>query len=143
MMFFEPGFIAFLLFVLILLWGAICVRAFLLLPPLPRGVGVVAATQLITILLCELVWVIECINASDLALLTSQELYTSHLRLPNSIAVPLIVLAYCISAIGFFTTMVWAMIKPRRSIILCFCVSIFEAVAFFWSYIVIQAWASC
>jgi hypothetical protein len=135
MMFFEPGFIAFLMFVLLLLWAAICVRAFSLLPPLPRGVGVVAATQLITILLCELVWVIECINAS--------ELYTSHLYLPNSIAVPLIVLAYCISSIGFFTTMVWAMIKPRRSIILCFCVSIFEALAFFWSFIVIQAWASC
>ncbi len=136
MFFYEPGFITFLLFVLILLWGAISAKAFLLLPPLPRYVGVFAAVQLVTVLLCELVWVIEWIEASEPSL-------ASHLSLPDSIVVPIIVLGYCISAIGFFTTMTLAMIKPRRANTLCFFVSLFQAFAFFWFFIVTQAWASC
>ena len=136
MLFFEPGFIVFLLFVLILLWGVICAKAFLLQPPQPRSVGVVAVTQLVTVLLCELVWSIEWIGGSEYSL-------TSHLHIPDSIVVPIIILAYCICAIGFFTTMVLAMVKPNRANILCFFVSLFQALVFFWFFIVTQAWASC
>ena len=135
MLFFESGFTVFLLFVLILLWGAICTKAFLLLPPLPRSVGVVAATQLVTVLLYELVWSIEW--------MVSRYSMTSHLPLPDSLVLPIIILAYCICAIGFFTTMVLAMIKPRRANILCFFVSLFQALVFFWSFIITQAWSSC
>ncbi len=134
----DPGFIVFLLLVLTVLWGMFCAWPFLTVSPLPRGVGIVAITQLVTTLVYEVVW-IDWLIFEEKYLISNDAQFI----LSDSLRKVIAIAAFGICAVGFFTTLFMVLYKASRPKILCFCTAILQSLVYFWSFIAMDAPSHC
>ncbi len=134
----DPGFIVFLLFVLVVLWGMFCAWPFLMKPPLPKGIVIVAMTQLMTTLVYEVVWIDWLFF--DVRYLISLD---AEFILSEPITKVITIAAFCICGVGFFTTLFLMLFKPSRPKILCFCTAVLQSLIYFWSFIAMEGPSHC
>ena len=134
----DPGFIVFLLLVLTVLWGIFCAWPFLMVSPLPRGVDIVAITQLVTTLVYEVVWI-------DWLIFTEKCLISDNAQsiLSDSLRTVITLAAFGICAVGFFATLFMVLCKASRPKILCFCTAVLQSLVYFWSFIAMDAPSHC
>ena len=133
----DEGFAAFLLFCLMVAWGIMFMLALSKCSPTRVLLGI----QLAITSLFELAWLLQCLE-NALAFERFPDTQTNLTLMPYEVLVGISIVAWSACGIGFIAEcLLWALGKGNY--LQALCVSVIQAICYFWIWIIMVAPASC